>query len=167
MTVASGVARKGSFGRWKPKAWRPEYDRMVAFSILGKSNIWIAKQLGFTPEHVSTILHQDQAIELAENLQAKLRENIATNIPAVLDEIAIKAVSRVKAVIENDELFQKSPFAVVDRSLDVLKGLNHLRNKSDNGSNTTNIGVINITNEQKSDIMKGLERIREVKQLHG
>jgi len=161
--------KKGTFGRWKPKVWRPEYDRMVAFSVCGKSNIWIAKQLGFTPEHVSNILHQDEAVALAERLQQKLRENIEINIPTVLDEIAVKSVERLKAIMDNDELFQKSPFAVVDRGMDVLKGLNHLRTKgeSSNNGNTTNIGTVIIAPNQTSDILDGLERVKEVKRIHG
>ena len=168
--TAIAQERKGTFGRWKPKQWRPEYDRMVAFSVCGKSNIAIAAQLGFTPEHVSNILHQPQAIELAEKLHAKLRENIEANIPMVLDEIAAKAVERIKRVMDDDDLFQKHPFAVIDRGMDVLKGLNHLRNKSETGNgngSTTNIGTVIISSQQKTDILEGLERIAEVKKIHG
>lgn len=162
--------RKGKLGKWKPKHWRPEYDRMVAYSVLGKSNIWIAKFLGFTPEHVSNILHQPEAVELAEKLHAKLREGIEANIPAVLDEIALKAVSRVKQLIDSDELMIKSPFAVVDRSLDVLKGLNHLKRSGDQsslgGGTTVNIGTAIIAPQQTSDILEGLQKVAEVKRLH-
>lgn len=166
------VPQKAPKGKWKPKKWRPEYDRIVGYSALGRSNVWIAENLQFTPEHVSTILNLPEAKALMEKLQTKLRERIVLNIPEVLDDVAQMAVKRLKQVMESDELFEKSPFAVIDRGMDVLKGLNHLRGGG-NGApvlpppgTVTNIGVVNITPGQKSDITMGLEKIAEVRQLH-
>lgn len=153
---------------WVPKKWRPEYDRVVAYSVVGKANTWIAEQLGFTPEHVSSILNTPQGLELASKLQAKLRENIELNIPETLGELAVLATKRLKSLLENDAIFEKSPFAVVDRGLDVLKGLKHLQGGG-NGApgQTTNIGTaVIVTPGQRSDILDGLQRIADIKKLH-
>ena len=163
--------RKGSFKRWRPLQWRPEYDRVVAYSVIGKSNIWIAKQLDFTPQHVSNLLRQPQAIAFAEKLHEKMRAQITINVPEVLSQIAEKSVLRLKEIIYDDELFQKSPFAVVDRGLEVIKGLGHIRGGG-NGAlqptvNTVNIGTAILAPHERISILEGLERIKEVKQLHG
>lgn len=126
----------------------------------------------YTKEHISTVLNQPEAKALMERLQGKLRENIEVNIPDVLGEIAKQAASRLKEVMFDDELFQKSPFQVLDRGLDVLKGLNHLRGGGNGslqpaGGSTTNIGTVVITQAQRSDLLEGLERVKEVHQLHG
>lgn len=163
--------KKAKLGKWKPKKWRPEYDRIVGYSALGRSNTWIAENLQFTPEHVSVILNLPEAQALMTQLQTKLRERIIVNIPEVLDEVAQQAAKRLKQVMFDDEMFEKSPFAVIDRGMDVLKGLNHLRGGG-NGApvptpgTVTNIGVVNISPNQKSDIMEGLEKVREVGLLH-
>ena len=168
--TAPPAERHGTFGRWKPKKWRPEYTRIVAYSVLGKSNVWIAKNLGFTPEHVSTILNQPEGIELADKLHAKMRENMSINIPAVLGEIAEKAVLRVKEVIFDDELMEKSPFQVVDRAFDVLKGLRHLTGGGNGsvqpGGDTFNIGTAVLVHQQRSTLEEGLVKIAEVRKLH-
>lgn len=170
MAVAIEPEKKGKLKKWRPKKWRAEYDRIVAYSAMGKSNVWIAQQMGFDKVHVSVILHLPQAIELADKLQARLRERIETNIPEVLGYVAQRTAERLKQVIDDDELFEKNPFAVIDRGMDVMKGLNHLRgggNGSPQEGGVTNIGTVVISNGQKSDLMQGLEMIREVKRIHG
>lgn len=166
--------RKGKV-KWRPKKWRPEYDRIVAYSVLGRSNLWIAESLKFTPEHVSTILNLPEGKALQEKLHAKLREKIEVNVPDVLSQVAQKAAERVKAMLDDDALFAKSPFAVVDRGLDILKGVGHLRGGGNGATgqpalqagNVTNIGTMIVTPGQKSDILEGLQKIAEVKALHG
>lgn len=170
MSSAARIAARGRLKKWKPKRWRPEYDRIVAYSVMGKANTWIAENLGFTPEHVSTILNQTQAIELAAKLQAKLREKIEVNIPDVLSKVAEKTAERLFTLVNDEHLWEKNPFAVVDRGLDVLKGLNHLKgggNGSLNGGGTTiNVGTAILAPTQQDSILQGLKMVAEVKKLH-
>lgn len=164
--------RGSKLGKWKPKKWRPEYDRIVGYSVMGKSNVWIAQNLGFTPEHVSVILNQPQATELAAKLQSKLRKDIEENIPETLAYVAQKTASRIKEVIDDDELFRRSPFAVVGMGMDILKGIGHLKhgnsgNGGDGGGNGMVVhGTVIIAQGQKTDILEGLEKVAEVKRLH-
>lgn len=170
MSASSVPDRRGSIKRqnaWIPKKWRSEYDRVIAYSALGKSNTWIAEQLGFTPVHVSSIINTPQGQALLTKLQEKLQENIITNIPTTLEYIAQKTAQRLKAVVDNDALFEKNPFAVIDRGLEVVKGLRHLQGGG-NGAppgNVTNIGTVVITPQQHSAILDGLQKIREIKSV--
>lgn len=162
--------RKGRLNKWKPKKWRPEYDRIVAYSALGKSNVWISQHLEFTPEHVSVILNLPEAKQMLDKLQTKMRERIEVNIPEVMGEISKQAVLRIKAVMFDDALFEKSPFHVIDRGMEILKGLSHLKGGGNGAPQqagpVTNIGTVVISQGQRSDILDGLEKIAEVKKLH-
>lgn len=156
--------------KWVPKKWRPEYDRIVAYSVMGKANTWIAATLGFTPEHVSSILNTPRGLDLAQKLQEKLAANIENTVPDELAQIGKQAIKRLKDLMEDDNLYQKSPFAVVDRGMDVLKGLRHLV-PGGNGAalqpgNQTNIGTVIISPQQHSDLLEGLQQIKEIKQIH-
>lgn len=155
-------------GKWVPKKWRPEYDRIVAYSVMGKANTWIAQTLGFTPEHVSSILNTPRGIDLAAKLQEKLAANIESSVPDELAQIGKQAIKRLKTLMDDDEIFQKSPFAVVDRGMDVLKGLRHLVPGGNGaaiqaGGNVTNIGQVVLSAQQHSDILDGLQQIKQIK----
>lgn len=140
METSTTEQKKGKLGKWTPKKWKADYDRVVGYHVVGKENKEIAVILGFTPEHVSTILNLPAAQELKKKMEAALREKMLTNIPDTLDYIARKTTERLKQVVDNDALFEKSPFAVIDRGMDVLKGLNHLKG----GGNGSGSGSINV-----------------------
>jgi hypothetical protein len=127
LTQSQGERRPPKLTKWEPKKWRPEYERMVYYSVAGLSNKQIGQQLGYTKEHVSNVLNLEKAEELRVLLLSKMRERAVIDIPSRLTQIAEKTVERIQSVIESDELFEKSPFAVIDRGMDVLKGLGHLR----------------------------------------
>lgn len=154
--------------RWEPKRWRPEYERIVAFSVCGKSNTWIAEQMGFTSVHVSNILNLPQAVALAEKLHSRLRENVEANVPQLLSDISTKALERVKAFVNDDNLFSKNPFAVVDRSMRILE--NTILQKSNNPSSPLNIdrsNVLVLTPQQQDSVSEGLKKLQEIKEIHG
>lgn len=167
MATSLGPNRvKGSIkNRWNPKVWRPEYDRIVAYSVLGRSNVWIGRQLGFTKEYVSVILHLPQAQELYMKLRNATRERMEQSIPEMLQYVAKRTGDRLKQMIDDEDLFKASPFAVIDRGMDVLKGLQHLKGGGNGAPGQfieNNIGQITVLNSQKSDIMEGLTKIAEI-----
>lgn len=152
--------------RWKPKMWRPEYERMVAYSTLGWSNTRIAKELGYTKEHVSNVLNTPQAEALKEQLLKRLHEVAVTSIPDNLEYIARRTTERLKKVLDDDELFDKSPFAVIDRGMDVLKGLSHLKGGG-NGAGSINVNsAIILPISAAENLASGLNKANEVRQLH-
>lgn len=119
--------KQPSLKRWEAKKWRPEYERAVAYSALGKSNIEIAKLLNYTPVHVSNVLNLPLAKELKDKIMARMRERTMEDVPSILQKVAQKTAERLLKVVEDDDLFTKSPFAVIDRGLDVMKGIGHMK----------------------------------------
>ena len=167
------VRSGGRIGKWKPKKWRVEYDRIVVMSVSGMSNVDIAAKVGFTKEYVSLILNLDEGKALYNKLQAKFIEDWETQIPKNLNAIARKTTERLLEAVNNDDLFAKAPFSVIAAGMKAVEGLGHLRGGG-NGSTgvgeipgaqvpTVNIGVVNITPGQKSDLMGGLEKLQQIK----
>src|SRR5690606_39878928 len=105
----------------------PEYDRMMFMSVAGFSNKQIGERLGYTKEHVSNVLNLAQAEQLREEIQKRMREEAYQDLPKRLNEIAAKTVERMHMLVHNDDIFERSPFQVIDRGMDILKGLGHLK----------------------------------------
>ena len=150
--------------KWQPKEFRPEYERVVGYSFLGLSNEDIASKTGFGKQHVSNILNLPEAKALMMILSERQREKMEKTIPEALEEINKKAIERVHALVHNDELFEKSPFAVVDRSLAVLKGTGHIQDGV-RGGNTQN-NFFQLPSEQAATLLEGLTKAQEAKRLH-
>ena len=159
--------RTGKLNSWKPKNWKAIYDRVVAFHVMGKKNTEIAAQLSLTPEHVSTILNLPRAQELKKKMEDALRARIEENIPEALEYIAKKTTSRLKQVLDDDDLFAKAPLAIIDRGLDVLKGLNHLKGGG-NGAPGINVqNAVIIPQNQAAGLIEGFTKADEARRING
>lgn len=150
--------------RWQPKTWKPEYERIVGLSCSGMSNKMIASETGYTPEHVSNILNLDYAEELRSAILAKMRDVNLKTIPDKLENVTNKAIERVQAVIEDDELFYNNPFQVVDRSLRLLEGAGHLKKNVPAGTNIERAIIIN--GETASNLFEGLAKADQARKLN-
>jgi hypothetical protein len=144
---------------------------MVAYSVLGWSNVKIANTLGFTPVHVSNVLNTDEGKDYAKKLHAKLKDNIDVDVPKVLNEAASQAAIRIKSAMFDDELYQRNPFAVIQAGMVLLKGVGNMKDRDvatpTQQTITNNIQVGAIINEgQRSDILDGLQKVAEVKRIH-
>lgn len=159
---------KGKIKKWQPKRWKPEYDKVVMFSIAGMSNVAIAEKLNITKEFVSQILNLPNAKLITEQVQAKIREKMEDGITENLYVATKQAAKRVRQVLEDDETFKKSPFAVTGLAVDVLKGMNHLKGGGNGALNNgeTNINALIINQGQKNDILDGFAKIKQVRELH-
>lgn len=162
------VGRRRRLGSWRPKKWRPEYERMVAYSCCGWSNIMIAKELGYTKEHVSTILNMEQAEAVRIELLQRMRATTLKAIPENLEYVAQRAGERLRTMIDDEELYQRSPFQVIDRGLEVIKGLAYLKGGG-NGSPgvTVNVNTAVLSSDQADTLAQALNKSNEVKVLHG
>jgi hypothetical protein len=164
---------KGKLKKWQPRKWRIEYDRIVVMSVCGMPNAAIAKEVNFTKEYISVILNLPQAADRYKFFHQKYLEQQASFIPETLNHVARKTAERLKQVVDNDALFEKNPFAVIDRGMDVLKGLRHLTGGGNGaiGNETPgahiSIGSVTINAAQKTDIMEGLSKLEEIKLIHG
>jgi len=148
--------------KWIPKKWHVRYDQMVLMQTLGNSNEEIANHFGCTPQQVSNICNTPQAAITRRLVLEKLQEKAIESIPKRMEVIAEKAVQRLHSVIHNDELFQVSPFAVVDRGVEVLKAVGIM--KSDKGVNIEKAVIL--TAEQSSDLLDGLKVADRARQLN-
>lgn len=159
--------KRPKLNSWKPKNWKAIYDRVVAFHVMGKKNTEIAQTLSMTPEHVSTILNLPRALELKAKMESALRARIEENIPEALEYIAKKTTTRLKQVLDDDELFAKAPLAIIDRGLDVLKGLNHLKGGG-NGAPGINVqNAVIIPQNQAAGLIEGFTKADEARRING
>lgn len=154
---------------WKPKEWRPEYERVVALSCMGKSNTEVALLTNFTSQHVSNILNLDEAAVFRKQVLDKMRERSMMDIPEQMERLKGNIVKRLNEAMTDDVLFQDSPFALLDRGIRVLEGSKVL----DKGGAVTNVQVNNQNNstmvlptESANTLIEGLRKADEVKRVH-
>lgn len=158
--------KKPKLKKWVPKRWRPEYERIVAYAVLGLPNTVIADKVNKTPQHISNILNLPEAQRRQLELLEKLKKQVDISIPETLEYVAQKTTERLKSLIDNDELFEKSPFAVIDRGMDVLKGLSHLRGGGNGSGPTVNGNVIILPAGAAQNLMEGLSKADEAVRMH-
>lgn len=153
---------KGRLKNWKPKAWRVEYERIVAYSVMGWSNKMIAKEVGYTPVHISNILQLDEAEQLRQVILAKMRERTteqATSVAERLEEASRLASKRLVQLLEDDDKFATSPFAMADRALEVLKGSGYMKKPSMDSGAGINVERAVILNAPASEnLLNGLSK---------
>lgn len=159
------------FQKWVPKKWRPEYERIVALSAVGKSNTEIADIVGFGKQHVSNVLNLPQADELMKKIVEAMTRRSLVDIPNSLQRIAEKTVQRLEVLMDNDKLFNDSPFAVIDRGMKVVEGLRHLQGGGNGAPTMVNNGKVvnntfNVPATQVDSLIAGLQKANEVKQIH-
>lgn len=156
--------RRPRLGKWQPKKWRPEYEKIVGLSCLGWSNKKIAAEVGFTKEYVSVILNLDAADELREMILAKMREKNISTITENMDYVANKTLQLMRKAVDSEELFEKSPFALINMGLEAVKGLGHLRKGEAGGVNVEK--AIILTGSITDTLTEGLQKANEVMKLN-
>ena len=140
--------------KFEPKTWKPIYDQFVFYHCMGKSNIFIADQFKYTPQQVSNILNSTQGKVLKKIIAYNLQQQREQSIGDRMSNVADKFMKRIEEVAEDDELFEKAPFAVIDRGLTILKSLSHLKGGSESPSSGSST-VINaqINNNQRVTVI--------------
>jgi hypothetical protein len=161
MTAAVKPAR---FTKWQPKRWEAMHEQMVLMSTLGRSNVAIAEAFGYTPQHVCNVLNTPQADIIRRRVLNTLRESAVKQIDGSLEDLADQSIVRLKQVMYDDDLFSKSPFAVVDRGISVLRGIGKLRAENAPGVNVKN--AIFMTPEDAKTLHDGMTRADEAKRLN-
>lgn len=169
--LAETQRRPPRLTRWRPRRWQPEYERMVIMSVGGMSNAEIGNALGYSKQHVSNVLNLEQAEVLRQELIGRMREVAMNDIPARLHEITVKTVDRLHRMVHNDDLFEKSPFAVIDRGLEVVKGLGHLKhgNSDQVPGSLVHVGgnaIITLPDALGQRIAEGLEQTMRARELN-
>lgn len=169
--VAHENGKRRRLKAWKPKKWRPEYERMVAYSCVGWSNKMIAQALGYSKEHVSCILNMEEAESVRVALLERMREKTLTSIPEDLEYVARKTTQLLRKAVDDEEMFERSPFQLIDRGMEVLKGLGHLRGGGNGSNGGTTINVAGnaqmvVSTKQADSLAEALSKADQVKLLH-
>lgn len=131
----------------------------------------IAEKVGRSLVHVSNILNLEQAEDLRQKVLFRLREKALEDIPNQLEAIAVQATRRVKQILDSDELFEKSPFAVAQLGMKVMEGTGKLSKRADAGIMPgTNIivqgGNVVLSSKRSEQLFEGLEKADSAKMLH-
>lgn len=179
------MAESAKVGKWKPRKWRPIYEQIICLHIVaGISRDDLAKQFGYTPQHISNILNSEQADVLRNIASERIRggaleraDNKIVDITERLERLQHKALERVEAVMNDDEMMEKAPFAMIDRGLRILSAKGGLVEKvpEREGSKTiTNNIAASIQNnnfiaskEELQKLQSGLDKALEVREIHG
>lgn len=156
--------------KWIPKEWRPEYEAITALSCTGLSNEALGKRFGYGKQQISNILNTPQAKKLREIIVERLRATNNNTLGERIDNLREVALKRVESVLTDDDIFSRSPLAIFDRSLGILKSTGNVK---DNGigehpiNNITNIKNAMIVSPASAHLInEGLAKSEEAKRLN-
>lgn len=149
--------------RWVPKKWKPIYDKMVLLQISGLNNKEIAQTLRYTEQQVANILNTNEAHNLRQKLSISVNEKVMETIDAKIKKITIRAVDNAEKVLFNDEVLDKSPLAMLDRSVNFLKAVGKLRGEV---SDTKIHNTIVLGTDVQKTLLAGLEKANKVQEMH-
>lgn len=156
--------------KWVPKEWRPEYEAITALSCTGLSNEALGKRFGYGKQQISNILNTPQAKKLREIIVERLRNSNNNTITDRVANIRDVAFKRVEAVLADDKQFAKTPLAIFDRSLAVLKSTGVAKTDGIGEhpvQSVTNIKNAMIVSHQAASLInEGLAKSEEAKRLN-
>ena len=150
--------------KWRPRRWEAMHEEIVLLSCIGKSNAEIAAQFKYTPQHISNILNCPEAAITRRRALEVLRIGAHASITDRLKDLEDQAVKRLQEVMYDDELFTKSPFAVVDRGLQLLKGVGRLKGTEDGKAPANRILILDA--ESSKMLKEGLAASKEAHRLN-
>lgn len=158
--------------KWKPKRWRPEYEVIVSLSNTGMSHQAVADRFfelsgtRYTVQHISNIVNTPEAKAFSEQCIAKIRGDFQETVSDRIAKAQQRALDRIENVLNNDDIFEASPFAVVDRSLRLLQLSKHSTGgEGGQIANTINNNFL-LTADAAKIIREGTDKADEVARLY-
>lgn len=150
--------------KWVPKKWESLFDEWVLRSVLGASNIDIAAKYGYTKQHVSAVLNTPQAKLLKRQLHDNLRKGIELRTEERIAHMQDKAIARMAAVLDDDDLASMHPFPMFDRAMTLLKGTGVMKSDDKGGINAKN--AIFMAPDVARGILEGMQMADKAKLLN-
>lgn len=147
--------------KWQPSEWKPIYQEMVVYKSKGLTNIEIGRLTNFTPQQVMNIL-TSEAGKYALNKVVSLLEDHTEKEVEELGEVAMR---RVRDLLEDDLLYEQKPFAIADRSMTYLRGINKLKSDSPSAVTNNQQNII-IGDEAMKALLDGLSKSDRARQIH-
>lgn len=166
-----GSGRK-ALKKWQPKSWEPIYETIVSLSSSGRTNKYIAEVTGYDPQQVSNILTCDMGLQRKAAIVSGIRSTLASSLGERIQQVTDLTVGRAFTLLSNDEYFQKNPVAVINTGLALTRTLNPAANEArkpaESGNTQINNGtIVTINSTDAKDLIAGLKKLEEIKQLHG
>lgn len=156
---------KGPKLRYRPKKWLPEFSQVVFdyIAIPGITQEELGDKYGYTKVHINNILNSPQAAKIREATAKGILNYNEENVTVKLGEISQKAVERMHNFIHNDILYEKSPFAFIEKSIAIRKSIGDEKKDEPKGGDFINNGVIAISGPQAEGLLKSFELALELK----
>lgn len=158
--------------RWIPKHWKPIYQEVVTYHVMGFTNREIAEATGFTHFHIGMILNCPQAEGQIVEVQERLTKIKLGKVKKKIDDMATRALERVEEVLTNDELAADQPFAMYDRALKFAVSARVLQPSDGNITETTetnntlnvagNVTALAVPKEMLEALLAGTKKADEV-----
>lgn len=145
---------------YNPVTWKPLYDAIIMELIMfGSKKKVIAEKYKVTPQTVSNIINCEEGRVKIRAAQERVRETMLRTIPQRMNDIAEKAVDRMQEFINDDTLYEKSPFAVIDRGMRFMQGTKLLADKDHVAAKPDS--AVNLSEKAMDRLSHALERINE------
>jgi hypothetical protein len=148
--------------KWEPGTWRPEYEYILTLSCQGKTHVSISEMTGYSLQQICSILNSKEAKKAKNGIVTALRKSTLGRMESVTQ----KAMDRIEDVLNDDNLAETAPFAMYDRAMAFMKGVNKLASDGGNVTNNTQNNVV-IGNDAANLLVTALNRSNQVKELHG
>jgi hypothetical protein len=166
------VIEKPKVPRWVPKVWKPIYQEIVMYHIMGYTNKEIAEATGFNHFHVGIILNSPQAEGAKDKAFERLQTLKLGQQKARIERLADKALDRIEEVLCNDDLAETNPFPMMDRAIKFAQSARTLQPSdgsiTENTNNTMNIAgsvtAIAVPKELIEGLLAGTKKANEVAQ---
>ena len=150
--------------KWVPKKWKPAYGTIVLLHVQALSNKEIGDKLGYSEQQISNILNCSEARKMKEKIATKLEEELLEQTNADLKSISRRAIHNIKQVIYSDDLLEKAPMAMFDRSAMFLKAVGTIKDPdAEKKSQQTNILI---GNDVIANLIDGLTKANRVAERH-
>lgn len=149
---------------WRPKNWKPQYDEMIVKSLLGQTNLALATEYGYTPQHVSVILNSPQSLAAKRVIMGRMRGEVKEQLGDRLADLEDMALKRLHGFFSDEEVMRNSPIAVAEKSIQILKGTGALKEKVGDTINAKN--AIFMDRDAVATIVDGLHKANEAMRLH-
>lgn len=158
------LERPAKLARWRPRKWHAVYDQIVVLDTLGKPQKEIAELFGYTVQHISNIVSCPEARITRGRILEQLQKGAVEKLSSDLENLAVQAKKRLGQVLYDDDLFSRSPFAVVDRGLAVLSGVGKFKARDAARMNVER--AIILTSDDAKALRESIQKADEARALN-
>ncbi len=161
-----GEVTSARITKWIPKTWTPIYEEIVSLDCMGMPQKEIAKKFDFTAVMISKICSTPQAKIFRRMVLETLAKRNKVFQEDRFERSQVRAMERISSLMEDDELMENDPFAVVDRAFKLLEKTKVLGGSESKGDINIAGNVNMLSQTAIVELKDGLAKAREAKELH-